>query len=86
MKKQVEKRGFSGFSDEMCMVLLALPYGDEDVKPHIAEKSVLGVRKTFKFIETSVKNENMHEIGREKTFSRFDQWNRHSFLARISLS
>ena len=35
MKKQVEKRGFSGFSDEMCMVLLALPYGDEDVKPNI---------------------------------------------------
>ena len=31
-----------------------------------------GVRKTLKFIETSVKNENMHEIGREKTFSRFD--------------
>ena len=56
MKKQVEKRGFSGFSDEMCMVLLALPYGDEDVKPNIAEKSVLGVRKTSKFIETSVEN------------------------------
>ena len=72
MKKQVEKRGFSGFSDDMCMVLLALPYGDEDVKPNIAEKSVLGVRKTFKFIETSVKNEHMHEIGREKSFSRFD--------------
>ena len=72
MKKQVKKLGFSGFSDEMCMVLLALPYGDEDVKPNIAEKSVWGVRKTFKFIETSVKNENMHEIGREKTFSRFD--------------
>ena len=54
MKKQVEKRGFSGFSDEMCMVLLALPYGDEDVKPNIAEKSVLGVRKTLKFIGISV--------------------------------
>ena len=72
MKKQVEKRGFSGFSDEMCMVLLALPYGDEDVKRNIAEKLVFGVRKTSKFIETSVRNENMHEIGREKTFSRFD--------------
>ena len=72
MKKQVEKRGFSGFSDEMCMVLLALPYGDEDVKANIAEKSVFGVRKTLKFIGISVKNENMHEIGREKTFSRFD--------------
>ena len=44
MKKQVEKRGFSGFSDEMCMVLLALPYVDEDVK------------QTLKFIETSVKH------------------------------
>ena len=72
MKKQVEKRGFSGFSDEMCMVLLALPYGDDDVKPNIAEKSVFGVRKTLTFVETSVKNESMHEIGREKTFSRFD--------------
>ena len=38
MKKQVEKLCFSCFSDEMCMVLLALPYGDEDVKPNIAEK------------------------------------------------
>ena len=72
MKKQVEKRGFSGFSDEMCMVLLALPYGDEDVKPNITEKSVFGVRKTLKFMGTSVKNQNMHEIGREKTCSRFD--------------
>ena len=48
MKKQVEKRGFSGFSDEMCMVLLALPYGDEDVKPNIAEKSVWGSEKPNK--------------------------------------
>ena len=48
MKKQVEKRGFSGFSDEMCMVLLALPYGDEDVKPNIAEKSFLGGPKNLK--------------------------------------
>ena len=52
MKKQVEKRGFSGFSDEMCMVLLALPYGDENVKPNVTEQSVFGVRKTLKFIET----------------------------------
>ena len=42
MKKQVEKQGFSGFSDDMCMVLLALPYGDEDIKSNIAEKLVLG--------------------------------------------
>ena len=48
MKKQVEKRGFSGFSDEMCMVLLALPYGDEDVKPNIAEKSVFWAPKNLK--------------------------------------
>ena len=39
---------FSGFSDEMCMVLLALPYGDEDVKPNVAEKSVLGGPKNLK--------------------------------------
>ena len=72
MKKQVEKRGFSGFSDEMCMVLLALPYGDEDVKPKLLKSRFGRVRKTLKFLETSVKNENVHEIGREKTFSRFD--------------
>ena len=72
MKEQVEKRCFSGFSYEMCMVLLALPYGDEDVKPNIVEKYVFGVSKTLKFIETSVKNENMHEIGRKKTFLRID--------------
>ena len=56
----------------MYMVLLALPSGNEDFRRNVAEKSVWGVRKTLKFIETSVKNENMHEIGREKTFSRFD--------------
>ena len=72
MKKQVEKRGFSGLSDEMCTVLLALPSGNLDFRRNVAEKSVYGVRKTSKFIETSVKNENIHEIGREKTFSRFD--------------
>ena len=48
MKKQVEKPSFSGFSDEMCMVLLALPYGDEDVKPNIAEKSVFESEKPLK--------------------------------------
>ena len=48
MKKQDEKRGFSGFSDEMCMVLLALPYGDEDVKANIAEKSVFWRPKNLK--------------------------------------
>ena len=47
MKKQVEKRGFSGFSDDMCMVLLALPYGDEDVKPNIAEKSFFSKPKNL---------------------------------------
>ena len=48
MKKQVEKRGFSSFCDEMCMVLLALPYGDEDVKPNIAKKQVSWSPKTLK--------------------------------------
>ena len=48
MKKQVEKLGFSGFSDEMCMVLFALPNGDEDVKPNIAEKSVFWGPKNLK--------------------------------------
>ena len=45
MKKQVEKLGFSGFSDEMCMVLLALPYGDEDVKPNMLKSRFLGSEK-----------------------------------------
>ena len=45
MKKWVEKRGFSGLSDEMCTVLLALPYENEDFKANVAEKLV-GVRKT----------------------------------------
>ena len=58
--------------DEICMVLLARACGNGVFRPNVAEKSVLGVRKTLKFIETSVKNENMHEIGREKTSSRFD--------------
>ena len=48
MKNQVEKQCFSCFCDEMCMVLLALPYGDEDVKPNIAEKSFLGGPKNLK--------------------------------------
>ena len=72
MKKQVEKLGFSGFSDELCMVLLALPYGDEDVKPNIAEKLAFWCPKNCKILRNFIKNENMHEIGREKTFSRFD--------------
>ena len=72
-------------SDEMYTVLLALPSGNEDVRRNVAEKSVLVVRKTSKFTQTSVKNEHMHEIGREKSFSRFDYWDRRSFLARISL-
>ena len=57
--------------DEMYTVLLALPSGNEDFRRKVAEKYVFGVRKE-KIVETSVKNENMHEIGREKTFSRFD--------------
>ena len=56
----------------MYMVLLALPSGHEDFTRNVAEKSVWEVRKTSKFIETSVKNEHMHEMGREKIFSRFD--------------
>ena len=59
-------------SDEMYTVLLALPSGNEDFKRHVAEKLVFGVRKTFKFVETSAKNENMHAMGREKSFLRSD--------------
>ena len=35
-------------SDEMYTVLLALPSGNEDFRPNVAEKSVFGVRKTLK--------------------------------------
>ena len=45
MKKWVEKRGFSSLSDEMCTVLLALPYGNEDFQSNAAEKSVWGSEK-----------------------------------------
>ena len=53
----------------MYMVLLARPSGNGDFMRDVAEKSVFGVRKISKFIETSVKNENIHEIVREKSFS-----------------
>ena len=58
--------------EQMYMVSLALPSGHENFRRNVAEKSVWGVRKTSKFIKTSVKNDNMHEMGREKSFSRFD--------------
>ena len=48
MKKWVEKRGFPGLSDEMCTVLLALPYGNEDFKSNVAETSVWGSEKPLK--------------------------------------
>ena len=47
-------------------VLMAPSCGNGDLKPNVAEKSVFGFRKTRKFVETSVKNEHMHDIGREK--------------------
>ena len=50
IKNWVEKRGVSGLSDEMCMVLLALPYGNQDFEANVAEKSFFGVRETLKFL------------------------------------
>ena len=52
--------------------LLAQARGNEVVMPNVAEKSVLGVRKTLKFNEISDKNENIHEMGRELSFLSFD--------------
>ena len=52
--------------------LLAQARGNGVVMPNVAEKYVFGVRKTLKFNEISVKNENIHEIGRELSFLSFD--------------
>ena len=53
-------------------VLLAQARGNGVVMPNVAEKFVFGVRKTLKFNEISVKNQNIHETGRELSFLRFD--------------
>ena len=52
--------------------LLAQARGNGVVMPNVAEKRVFGVRKTLKFNEISVKNENIHETGRELSFLSFD--------------
>ena len=52
--------------------LLAQARGNGVVMPNVAEKLVFGVQKTLKFDEISVKNENIHEIGRELSFLSFD--------------
>ena len=52
--------------------LLAQARGNGVVMPNVAEKQVVGVRKTLKFNEMSVKNENINEIGRELSFLSFD--------------
>ena len=58
--------------DEICMVLLARACGNGVFKPNVAEKSVFGVQKTLKIIGISIKHENLHETGREKSFLRFE--------------
>ena len=52
--------------------LLAQARGNGIVMPNVAEKRVFGVQKTLKFMESSVKNENIHETGRELSFLSFD--------------
>ena len=52
--------------------LLAQARGNGVVMPNVAEKRVSGVQKTLKFNEISVKNENIHETGRELSFLSFD--------------
>ena len=52
--------------------LLAQARGNGAVMPNVAEKRVVGVQKTLKFNKFSVKNENIHETGRELSFLSFD--------------
>ena len=52
--------------------LLAQARGNGVVMPNVAEKLVFGVQKTLKFNKISVKNANIHEIGRELSFLSFD--------------
>ena len=55
LKKWFEDGCFLGLMDEICMVLLARACGNGVFRPNVAEKSVLGVPKTLKFIGMSVK-------------------------------
>ena len=52
--------------------LLAQARGNGVVMPNVVEKQFFGVQKTLKFNEISVKNENIHETGRELRFLSFD--------------
>ena len=48
------------------MVLLARACGNGVFRPNVAEKSVLGVPKTSKFVGFLSTSANLNEIGREK--------------------
>ena len=52
--------------------LLGQARGNGAVMPNVAEKRVFEVPKTLKFNEIWVKNENIHETGRELSFLSFD--------------
>ena len=52
--------------------LLAQARGNGVVMPNVAGKEVFWVQKTLKFNEIPVKNENIHETGRELSFLSFD--------------
>ena len=52
--------------------LLAQARGNGVVMLNVAEKRVFWVKKTLKFNEFSVQNENIHETGRELSFLSFD--------------
>ena len=52
--------------------LLARTRGNGVLMPNVAENTVLRVQKTFKNHEFEVTNDNIHETGREKTFSASD--------------
>ena len=52
--------------------LYARARGNGVVMPNVVEKRVFGVQKALKFHDISVKNENIHETGRELSFLSFD--------------
>ena len=56
MKKWSENKGFSGLNDELCMFFVSASSWEWSVvMPNVAEKQVLGLQKTLKFNEISVK-------------------------------
>ena len=58
--------------NEMCMVLLAQTHGYRDFQPSVEEILVLGSTNSQIQAMMLVKNQHLHEIGGQKSYSRFD--------------